>query len=122
MSKRILIVDDSTSVRLAETHVLSQAGYLVLEAVDGKDALAKLAQGPVHLVLTDLNMPNLDGIGLVRAIRAAAATRAIPVVMVTTESEQAKKMEGKAAGANGWIVKPFTPDQLIAVVQRVAGP
>jgi two-component system chemotaxis response regulator CheY len=122
VSKQILIVDDSASVRLAQSFVLSRAGYEVIEAVDGKDALSKLARGPVHLVLTDVNMPNLDGLGLVRAIRATPATSTIPVVMITTESEQAKKLEGKSAGANGWIVKPFTPEQLLAVVRRVAGP
>ncbi len=121
MSKRILIVDDSSSVRQVQTFVLSGAGYDVVEAVDGQDALAKLAGAAVHLVLTDLNMPNLDGLGLVRALRAGAATRLTPIIMVTTESEDAKKQEGKAAGATGWIVKPFTPDQLLAVVRRVLG-
>ncbi len=119
MSKRILIVDDSSSVRQVQTFVLSGAGYDVVEAVDGKDALAKLAGAPVHLVLTDLNMPNLDGLGLVRALRAGAATRLTPIVMVTTESEDAKKQEGKAAGATGWIVKPFNATQLVDVVKKV---
>ncbi len=121
MSKRILIVDDSPSVRQVQSFVLSGAGYEVIEATDGQDALAKLAGGPVNLVLTDLNMPNLDGLGLVRAMRAGAATRLVPIVMITTESEDRKKQEGKAAGATGWIVKPFTPDQLLAVVRRVLG-
>ncbi len=121
MKKRILVVDDSPSVRQVETFVLSGAGYEVVEAVDGQDALARLASGPVHLVLTDLNMPRLDGLGLVRALRAGAATRLTPIVMITTESEDAKKQEGKAAGATGWIVKPFTPEQLLAVVRRVLG-
>jgi two-component system chemotaxis response regulator CheY len=122
MSKRILVVDDSPSVRQVESFVLGSAGYEVLEAVDGQDAMAKLARAPVALVLTDLNMPNLDGIGLVRAIRAGVATRLTPVVMITTESQEARKQEGRAAGATGWIVKPFTPDQLLAVVRRVLGP
>ncbi len=121
MSKRILIVDDSPSVRQVQSFVLSGAGYEVVEAADGQDALGTLAGAPVHLVLTDLNMPNLDGLGLVRALRAGAATRLTPIVMITTESEDAKKREGKAAGATGWIVKPFTPDQLLAVVRRVLG-
>ncbi len=121
MSKRILVVDDSSSVRQVQAFVLSGAGYEVIEAVDGRDALAKLAGAPVHLVLTDLHMPNLDGIGLVRAVRAGAGTRLTPIVMITTESEDARKQEGKAAGASGWIVKPFTPDQLLAVVRRVLG-
>jgi len=121
MNKRILIVDDSSSMRQVQTFVLSGAGYEVVEAVDGKDALTKLAAGPVHLVLTDLNMPNLDGIGLVRTLRAGAATRLTPIVMITTESEETRKREGKVAGATGWIVKPFTPEQLLAVVRRVLG-
>lgn len=121
MRKRILIVDDSPSVRQVQRHVLSGAGYEVLEAVDGADALARLAGVTAHLVLTDVNMPNLDGIGLLRTLRASPATRLIPILMVTTESDEARKQEGKAAGATGWIVKPFTPDQLLAVVRRVLG-
>ncbi len=121
MSKRILIVDDSASVRQVETFVLSRAGYDVVEAVDGRDALAKLAARPVHLILTDLNMPNLDGLGLIRAVRSDATHGRTPVVFVTTESQDGKKAEGRAAGATGWIVKPFTPEQLVAVVKRVVG-
>lgn len=121
MARCVLVVDDSASVRLAERVVLTGAGYEVLEAVDGQDALAKLAARPVQLVLTDLNMPNLDGVGLIRAVRADPAHRLTPVVMVTTESEQARKLEGKAAGATGWIVKPFTPEQLLAVAARLLG-
>ncbi|ACL65912.1 response regulator [Anaeromyxobacter sp. Red801] len=121
MARCVLVVDDSASVRLAERVVLTGAGYEVLEAVDGQDALAKLAARPVQLVLTDLNMPNLDGVGLIRAVRTDPAHRLTPVVMVTTESEQARKLEGKAAGATGWIVKPFTPEQLLAVAARLLG-
>lgn len=122
MTKRILIVDDSTSVRQVQNLVLGGAGYEVVEAVDGREALAKLDAGrPVHLVLTDLNMPRLDGLGLVRAVRGNAHHRLTPVVMVTTEFDEARKQEGRAAGATGWIVKPFTPDQLLAVVRRVIG-
>ncbi len=121
MGKRVLIVDDSASVRLVQRLVLSAAGYEVVEAVDGKDALTKLAAHPVQLVLTDLNMPNLDGVGLIRAVRADPAHRLTPVVMITTESQDAKKAEGRAAGASGWIVKPFTAEQLVAVVRRVIG-
>lgn len=99
---------------------LSDAGYTVIEAVDGQDALPKLA-APVHLVITDLNMPNLDGIGLIRQVRANPACKGIPILMLTTESQETRKQEGKAAGATGWIVKPFTPQQLLAVVKRVLG-
>jgi len=121
MPKRILVVDDSASVRQVQNVVLSGAGYEVVEAVDGVDGLAKLAAQPFHLVLTDLNMPNLDGVALIRAIRASPAHRLVPVVMITTESQEARKQEGRAAGATGWIVKPFTPEQLVAVVRRVLG-
>lgn len=121
MPKRVLIVDDSASIRQVQKFVLSSAGYEVAEAVDGKDALAKLAAQSVHLILTDLNMPNLDGVGLIRAVRRDAVHRLTPIVMITTESHDAKKQEGKAAGATGWIVKPFTPEQLVAVVKKLVG-
>lgn len=121
MSKKILIVDDSASMRGMEKFTLANAGYEIVEAVDGKDALVKLAGTKVDMVLTDLNMPNLDGFGLIRAIRADAAIRFLPIVMLTTESQDEKKAEGKAAGATGWIVKPFKPEQLIAVVKKVVG-
>lgn len=121
MSKRILIVDDSASVRQVQRFVLSEAGYEVVEASDGKDALSQLGKEQVSLILTDLNMPNLDGLGLIRAVRGDAAHRLTPVVIITTESEEKKKLEAKSAGATGWIVKPFTPEQLIGVVKRVVG-
>ena len=121
MPKRVLVVDDSASVRQVQKVVLSGAGYQVVEAVDGKDALAKLAGQSFHLILTDLNMPNLDGVGLIKAVRANAAHRLTPVLMVTTESSAEKKAEGRAAGATGWVVKPFTPEQLLAVVRKLIG-
>ena len=120
MAKVILTVDDSASVRQMVKFTLSDAGYTVIEAVDGKDALAKLTR-PVNLVITDLNMPNLDGIGLIRNLRANPACKGIPIIMLTTESQDARKQEGKAAGATGWIVKPFATQQLLAVVKRVLG-
>src|SRR5450432_932347 len=120
MAKTILTVDDSASVRQMVKFTLAGAGYAVIEAVDGKDALAKLAN-PVNLVITDLNMPNLDGIGLIRGVRANPACRGIPVIMLTTESQDSRKQEGRAAGATGWIVKPFTTQQLLAVVKKVIG-
>jgi two-component system, chemotaxis family, chemotaxis protein CheY len=120
MGKVILTVDDSASVRQMVKFTLAGAGYSVIEAVDGQDALSRM--GPsVHLVITDLNMPNLDGIGLIRGIRANPACRGIPILMLTTESQESRKQEGRAAGATGWIVKPFTTQQILAVVKKVLG-
>lgn len=120
MGATILTVDDSRSIRQMVTFTLQQAGYQVVEAVDGQDALTKL--GPdIKLVLSDLNMPNLNGIGLIKAIRANPNTKFLPVVMLTTESQDGIKQEGRAAGATGWIVKPFNPDQLLNVVKKVLG-
>ncbi len=120
MPKTIMAVDDSSSIRQMVGFTLRNDGYHVLEAVDGRDALARLT-GPVHMVITDLNMPNMDGIELIRAIRAMPEYRAIPIVMLTTESLDTKKQAGKAAGATGWIVKPFRPEQLLAVIRKVLG-
>ena len=120
MSKTVLIVDDSSSVRQMVNFTLRTAGYNTVEAADGRDALSKLG-APVHLVISDLNMPNMDGIELIKALRAGAATKYIPVVMLTTESQDSKKQEARAAGATGWIVKPFKAEQLVAVVKRVLG-
>ncbi len=121
MAKVIMTVDDSASIRQMVGFTLKGAGYDVIEAVDGKDALAKLNGATVHMVITDLNMPNLDGIGLIKAVRATPAHKFVPIVMLTTESQDTRKQEGKAAGATGWIVKPFKPEQLIAVVKKVLG-
>jgi two-component system chemotaxis response regulator CheY len=121
VSKTIMTVDDSTSVRQMVSFTLKGAGYDVVEACDGKDAVAKLNGSALHMVITDLNMPNLDGIGLIRAIRANPSYKFIPVIMLTTESQASKKEEGKSAGATGWIVKPFKPEQLLAVVKKVLG-
>ena len=120
MSKEILIVDDSTSMRQMVAFTLRGAGYAVLEAADGREALDRFSASPeVGLVVTDRNMPNLDGIGLIKALRAQPRGRFLPILMLTTESQDARKQEGKAAGATGWIVKPFRPEQLVAVVQKV---
>lgn len=121
MGKLIMTADDSASVRQMVGFTLRDAGYEVLEASDGQDALAKLTGKTVQMVITDLNMPNLDGIGLIRALRSQAAYKFIPIIMLTTESQAEKKQEGKAAGATGWIVKPFKPEQLLAVVKKVLG-
>lgn len=117
--KRIMTVDDSATIRQMVALTLRDAGYEVVEAVDGCDALERLAQTPVDMLITDLNMPNLDGVGLIRAVRQQPANRFIPIIMLTTESHDSKKQEGKAAGASGWIVKPFKPEQLIGVVRMV---
>jgi two-component system, chemotaxis family, chemotaxis protein CheY len=119
MARTIMTVDDSASVRQMVKFTLTEAGYEVVEAVDGADALTKLAGTEVHMVITDLNMPNLDGIGLIQQVRQSANHRFTPIIMLTTESQDSKKQEGRAAGATGWIVKPFKPEQLIAVIQKV---
>ncbi len=119
MSKTIMTVDDSRSVRQMVSFTLQQAGYQVVEAEDGADALRKLNGGKVHMVITDLNMPNMNGIELTRALRTDPNHKFVPIVLLTTESQSAKKQEGKAAGATGWIVKPFRPEQLLAVVKKV---
>ena len=118
MSKTIMTVDDSASVRQMVSLTLRDAGYSIIEACDGKDALAKLA-GPVDMIVTDLNMPNMDGITFIKSVRALAQYKFVPIVMLTTESQASKKEEGKAAGATGWIVKPFKPDQLLAVAKKL---
>lgn len=120
MSATIMTVDDSRSIRQMVSFTLQQAGYQVVEAVDGQDAISKLSP-QVRLVLTDLNMPNMDGIALLKSIRAMPDCRFLPVIMLTTESQAARKQEGKAAGATGWIVKPFAPEQLLAVLKKVVG-
>ena len=120
MGKLILTVDDSASVRQMVEFSLTDAGYSVVQAVDGEDALAKITSR-VNLVITDLNMPKLDGIGLIRSLRANPGFKGLPILMLTTESQDGKKQAGKAAGATGWIVKPFRPEQLLAVVKKVLG-
>ena len=121
MSKTIMTVDDSGSVRQMVSFTLKQAGYNVIEAVDGNDAQGKLSAGQVHMLITDLNMPKLDGIGLTRWVRANPSMKFLPIILLTTESQADKKQAGKAAGATGWIVKPFKPEQLLAVVKKVLG-
>lgn len=121
MSKLIMTADDSASVRQMVAFTLKQNGYEVIEAVDGKDALTKLTSQKVDMLITDLNMPNLDGIGLIKGVRGGSLNRLIPIVMLTTESQDSRKMEGKAAGATGWIIKPFKPEQLLAVIKKVLG-
>jgi two-component system chemotaxis response regulator CheY len=122
MAKNIITVDDSASVRQMVSFTLKGAGYEVMEACDGKDALAKLSAGSkADMVITDLNVPNMNGIELIKALRANPAYKFVPIVLLTTESQDSKKQEGKAAGATGWIVKPFKPDQLLSVIKKVLG-
>ncbi len=117
----ILAVDDSASMRQMVSFTLKGAGYDVIEAVDGSDAL-KNAQGKsVNLVLTDVNMPGMDGITLIRELRKLPAFKYTPMLMLTTESAPEKKAEGKAAGATGWLVKPFNPEQLLSTIKKVLG-
>lgn len=122
MAKTIMIVDDSASVRQLVGMVLRGQGYTVLEACDGREALARLEGERVHLVISDVNMPNLDGIGFVRELKQRPAHRFTPVLMLTTESEQEKKQAGQQAGARAWMVKPFKPDQLLGAVQKLCLP
>jgi two-component system chemotaxis response regulator CheY len=118
MAKMILTVDDSVSMRQAISFSLLAAGYQVIEANDGTDAVGKLSAA-IDMVITDLNMPKMDGIELIKHIRTKSAHKHIPILMLTTESQPAKKEAAKAAGATCWMVKPFKPDQLLAVVSRV---
>jgi len=117
--KTIMTVDDSPSMRQMVSLVLRGGGYDVVEAVDGMDALSKLRGQELQLFITDVNMPKMDGLELTRQLRAMPQYKFIPIVLLTTESSVEKKQQGKAAGATAWIVKPFTPDQLLAVVKKV---
>ena len=119
MEKTILTVDDSATVRLVLSSTLKDAGYKVVEARDGQDAIEKLDKGEVNMLITDLNMPRIDGIDLIRHVRRSSACRFMPIIMLTTEVDDNKRQEGKAAGASGWIVKPFKPEQLLTVVKMV---
>jgi two-component system, chemotaxis family, chemotaxis protein CheY len=122
MAKTIMIVDDSASLRQVVGISLRGAGYDVLEGCDGKDALSKLKGQKVHLIISDVNMPNMDGISLVKAVKELPAYKFTPIVMLTTESQEGKKKEGQAAGAKAWMLKPFNPPQLLSVVQKLVLP
>lgn len=121
MAKCILVVDDSETVRQVLQLTLSKAGFDVVEAEDGVDAYSKLSDQPVDMIVTDLNMPNMDGLELIKKIRQEGEYRFTPIVMLTTESSEEKKKAGREAGASGWIVKPFKPEQLLKVVKMVLG-
>jgi len=122
MGKLIMVVDDSASLRQVVGIALKGAGYDVLEASDGKDALKKLTGQRVHLIVSDVNMPNMDGITMVQEIKKLPAYKFTPIMMLTTESDQAKMMAGKAAGAKAWLVKPFQPPALLEAVSKLVLP
>lgn len=121
MSKRIITIDDSASIRQMVAFTLKGAGYEVVEAGDGEDGLKKAKTMRFDLVLTDQNMPKLDGLSLIRALRGLPEYRSTPILMLTTESSDTMKTQGRAAGATGWLVKPFDPQKLLDVVKRVLG-
>lgn len=122
MAKTIMVVDDSSSVRQVLSIALKGAGYDVLEGFDGQDALTKLTGQKIHLIISDVNMPNMDGITFVTELKKLPAYKFTPVVMLTTENQDAKKQAGQAAGAKAWMVKPFQPAQLLAVVAKLVMP
>ncbi len=119
MTKTIMVVDDSSSVRQMMAFTLKNAGYDVVEAEDGQDALNKLDNSSANVIVTDLNMPNVNGFDLIRSVRAKSGYKFVPIVVLTTESHDSKKQESKEAGATGWITKPFKPDQLIGVIEKI---
>lgn len=122
MGKTILIVDDSASVRQVVGIALRGAGYTVIEGVDGRDALTKLDGQKIHLIISDVNMPNMDGITFVTEAKKLTAYKFTPVIMLTTESSDEKKKAGQAAGAKAWVVKPFQPPQMLAAVAKLVMP
>jgi two-component system chemotaxis response regulator CheY len=121
MGKLVLTVDDSASIRQMVAFTLKSAGYEVMEAVDGEDGLNKAKSRSPDLVLTDQNMPKMDGLTLIKTLRTMPQYRSTPILMLTTESSDAMKSSGKAAGATGWLVKPFDPQKLLEVVKKVIG-
>lgn len=120
MSMKVLFIDDSVSMRQMTSLILGGAGYEVVQAGDGEEGLASLTPD-VGLVITDFNMPGMNGIEVIRAIREGAVNKSVPVLMLTTESEQAKKDEGRAAGATAWMTKPFDQEGLLATVRKITG-
>ncbi|MRR55508.1 MAG: response regulator [Deltaproteobacteria bacterium] len=118
MAHTLLIVDDSASMRQMVSFTLKDAGYDVIAANNGKDALTKVGGEKISMVITDLNMPEMDGIELIRQLRGLPGFKFTPILMLTTESQDAKKMAGKQAGASGWIVKPFKPEQLLDTIKK----
>jgi two-component system chemotaxis response regulator CheY len=121
MTAKILTVDDSASIRLTTRVTLSNAGYDVTEAVDGMDGINKLQAGQFDLVITDLNMPNMDGLTMIRELRKIPAQMGVPVIFLTTESDGELRQQAKAAGATGWLTKPFDPENLVKIARKVLG-
>jgi two-component system, chemotaxis family, chemotaxis protein CheY len=121
MAKMILTVDDSASIRQMVAFTLKSAGYTVIEAADGQEGLEKAKANACNLVLTDQNMPKMDGLTLIKALRGLPQYKSVPILMLTTESSDAMKTQGKASGATGWLVKPFDPQKLLEVVKKVIG-
>ncbi|MFK7826744.1 MAG: response regulator [Oligoflexales bacterium] len=122
MAKKILIVDDSRTIRQQVTFTLSKGGYQVVEAEDGVQGIEKLrSEDGIAMVISDVNMPNMDGLEMVETIKKDSAINGVPIIMLTTEGSGELINRAKAAGAKGWLVKPFEPDQLIAAVTKLAG-
>ncbi len=122
MSKTLLVVDDSSSVRTVVGIALRGAGYSVIEACDGQDALTKLTGEKIHMIISDVNMPNMDGISFVKEVKKLPQYKFVPICMLTTEAEHSKMMEGKAAGAKAWLIKPFQPPMLLDAVSKLILP
>ena len=121
MAKVVLSVDDSSSIRQMVAFTLKGAGYEVIEASDGQEGLEKAKMKTVDMVLTDQNMPRMDGLTLIKSLRAMPNYKNVPILMLTTESGDAMKQQGKGAGATGWLVKPFDPAKLLEVTKKVIG-
>jgi two-component system, chemotaxis family, chemotaxis protein CheY len=119
VAKSVLVVDDSNSMRQMVSFTMKEAGFDVIEGSNGQEAIDRVKGKSVNLVITDLNMPVMDGMSMIRTLRTMPEFKFTPILMLTTESQQEKKSEGKAAGATGWIVKPFNPEQLLQVVGKV---
>lgn len=122
MAKRIMVVDDSASLRRVVSMALTGAGYEVIEAADGQQALDSLDGGKLHLIICDVNMPNMDGLTFVKEIKKRQNYRFIPVIMLTTENRESRKVEGQMAGAKAWVVKPFRPEQMLGAVSKLVLP
>ncbi|NBC29272.1 MAG: response regulator [Spirochaetes bacterium] len=120
MAETILIVDDSVSMRQMTSIILKNAGYTVEQAADGEEGLSKVSDD-ISLVITDYNMPGMNGIELIKKIRAGSTNKAVPILMLTTESEESKKNEGKNAGATGWLTKPFDKEKLLSTIKKIMG-
>jgi len=122
MAKKILVIDDSASLREVVSIALQRAGYEVVQAADGKQALGKLDGSRIHLAICDVNMPVMDGISFVKEAKKLPAYRFMPIIMLTTESRESRKQEGQMAGAKAWVVKPFRPEQMLHAVAKLISP